>query len=137
MNNNFEIVDMLCCLEKCRNNNDSCKCDKREQDCRQFHVHEILGSLMIAERKEDPHNHRFATVSGQAIPIGNGDHVHEVEFRTDFYEEHFHLFKGRSGGMLQVGGGRHVHFAAAETTVNDGHKHEFRVAALINDPIGD
>jgi hypothetical protein len=91
---------------------------------------------MIAEREEDPHNHRFATVSGQAIPIGNNDHVHEVEFRTDFYENHFHTFRGRSGGMIPVGD-RHVHFAEATTSVNDGHSHEFRVAALINDPIGE
>ena len=103
----------------------------------QRHDHEIQGSVMIAEREEDPHNHRFATVSGQAIPCGNNDHVHEVEFRTDFYENHFHTFCGRSGGMIPVGGGRHVHFAAAQTSVNDGHCHNFRVAALINDPISE
>lgn len=101
------------------------------------HVHEILGSVMIAEPKEDPHNHRFATVSGQAISVGNNDHVHEVEFKTDFYEDHFHMFKGKSGGMIPVGDGRHVHFAMAQTNVVDGHKHGFRVAALINDPIGE
>lgn len=117
---------------------DFCCCIKTEEcDKEQRHVHEILGSVMIAEKQEDPHNHRFATVSGQAIPVGNGDHVHDVEFRTDFYENHFHLFKGRSGGMIPVGDGRHVHFAMAQTTVNDGHRHEFRVAALINDPIGE
>lgn len=131
MTNNIETIDMCCCLKKCRNSS------SQDNDCDQRHVHEILGSVMIAERVEDPHNHRFATVSGQAIPIGNGDHVHEVEFRTDFYEEHFHLFKGRSGGMIPVGDGRHVHFATAQTTLNDGHRHEFRVAALINDPIGE
>lgn len=117
--------DFRCCIEK--------------EDCNkeQKHVHEILGSVEIAERNEDPHNHRFATVSGQAIQTCNGDHVHEVEFRTDFYENHFHLFKGISGGMIPVGDGRHVHFAMAQTTINDGHQHEFRVAALINDPIGE
>lgn len=132
------IVDLNCRLERCRNNStSSCECDDEEKDCEQFHVHEILGSLMIAEPEDDPHNHRFATVSGQAIPIGGGDHVHEVEFRTDFYENHFHLFKGKSGGMIPVGDGRHVHFAKAQTTVNDEHNHEFRVASLINDPIGE
>lgn len=110
-------------------------CCKPEEQ--QRHDHEVLGSVMIAEPKEDPHNHRFATVSGQAIPIGCGDHVHEVEFKTDFYENHFHTFRGKSGGMIEVGGGRHVHFAAAQTSVNDGHCHKFRVAALINDPIGE
>ena len=42
-----------------------------------------------------------------------------------------------SGGAIDVGGGRHVHFADAQTTQEDGHRHRFRVAALIQDPIGD
>ncbi|HIX89779.1 MAG TPA: YmaF family protein, partial [Candidatus Agathobaculum pullicola] len=44
---------------------------------------------------------------------------------------------GRSGGAIDVGGGRHVHFADAQTTQEDGRRHRFRVAALIQDPIGD
>jgi len=106
------------------------------RDEEQTHVHEILGSVEIAERKEDPHNHRFATVSGEVIPIGRGDHVHNVRFRTDFYEEHFHEFCGRTEGAIPVGD-RHVHFLDDETTFNDGHRHDFRFATLIDDPIGD
>lgn len=102
----------------------------------QLHDHEVLGSVMIAERKEDPHNHRFATVSGQAICTGK-NHFHEVEFTTDFYENHFHKFKGKTCEGIPVGDGRHVHFLTSVTTVNDGHKHEFRVATLIEDPIGE
>ena len=64
----------------------------------QHHVHEVQGSVKIAEPIDDPHNHRFATVSGEAIPTRNGDHVHEVVFRTDFYEEHFHEFCGKTSG---------------------------------------
>lgn len=75
-----------------------CGCDSRPQR----HVHEIVGRVEIAEENTDPHNHRFATVSGEAIPLGNGDHVHEVCFRTDFYENHFHEFHGRSGGAIDV-----------------------------------
>jgi hypothetical protein len=102
----------------------------------QRHVHEIQGSVKIAEREEDPHNHRFATVSGEAIPQHDGDHIHEVMFRTDFYEGHFHEFRGRTLGAVKVGD-RHVHFLESVTTVNDGHRHEFRFATLIDDPIGD
>jgi hypothetical protein len=29
-------------------------------------VHEVQGSVKKAEREEDPHNHRFATVTGEA-----------------------------------------------------------------------
>ncbi len=108
-----------------------CQCQEEQR-----HVHEIVGSVMIAEANEDPHNHRFAGVSGEAILVPGG-HVHPIELRTDFYEEHFHRIVGRSGLPIEVGDGRHVHFAAAETTVSDGHSHEFRVAALIEDPIGE
>ncbi|MDF2653840.1 MAG: hypothetical protein K0R19_314 [Bacillota bacterium] len=116
--------------------------DKEDCHCRppypkkQTHNHEVLGSVLIAEEKEDPHNHRFATVSGEAIPYGPCDHVHEVKFRTDFYEDHYHEFYGRTGGAIQVGD-RHVHFLASVTTFVDGHRHKFRVATLIEDPIGD
>lgn len=101
----------------------------------QTHVHEVQGSVLIAEPQEDPHNHRFATVSGEEIPCGRNDHYHEVKFRTDFYEEHYHEFWGRTGGAIRVGD-RHVHFLAGVTTVDDGHLHRFRVATLIEDPIG-
>lgn len=102
--------------------------------CHKQHVHEIVGSTFLAERCEDVHNHRFATVSGRAIPF-EGSHVHQVTFRTDSFDGHFHEFTGTSSPAIPVGDGRHVHFARAVTTMADGHVHEFRVAALINDPI--
>lgn len=87
-------------------------------------------------KEDDAHNHRFAVVSGEAIPVGCKDHYHEVKFRTDFYEDHFHVFVGKTGGAIRVGD-RHVHFLESQTSVNDGHRHDFRVATLIEDPIGD
>lgn len=119
------------CREKCR---EKCDCDKHKE--REQHVHEILGSTLVAERCSDCHNHRFATVSGEAIRSGNS-HVHRIKFRTDSYEGHFHEFEGTSGPAIPVGDGRHVHFAKAFTKEADGHKHEFRVASLIDNPIGD
>ncbi|HCL01055.1 MAG TPA: hypothetical protein DHW61_01290 [Lachnoclostridium phytofermentans] len=107
---------------------------KRERE--QTHVHEIQGSLEIAERQEDPHNHRFATVSGEVIPIGHKDHIHNVKFRTDFYENHFHEFCGKTGGAIPVGD-RHVHFLESVTTQNDGHRHNFRLATFIQDQISE
>ncbi len=106
-------------------------------DCEtQRHVHEILGSVEVAEVESDPHNHRFALVSGQAVSIGNDDHAHDVTFRTDFYEDHFHEFCGRTGGMIPVGD-RHVHFLESVTKESEGHMHEFRLGTMLNDPIGD
>ncbi len=102
----------------------------------QFHVHEVQGSVEIAEPQTDPHNHRFATVSGEAKPLGNNNHYHDVRFRTDNYEDHFHEGWGRTGGAIQVGD-RHVHFLESVTTQNDGHLHRYRVATMIDDPAGD
>lgn len=52
----------------------------------QGHVHEFLGSTHLAEAGQDRHNHRFAGVTDEAIPIGKGNvndgHRHEFEFAT-------------------------------------------------------
>lgn len=109
------------------------KCDCEKDKKIQRHVHEILGSVLVAERKEDAHAHRFAGVSGEAIPLPNGDHVHKIKIRTDFYGDHYHEICGVSSGAIKVGD-RHVHFVKAATTVDDGHCHKFRVASLIEDP---
>lgn len=100
-----------------------------------YHVHEVVGSVQIAEPQEDPHNHRFATVSSKAIPHGNS-HVHKINFKTDFYEDHFHEFCGTTCPAIWVGD-RHVHFLESVTEVAEGHRHKFRVATLIDDPIGE
>jgi hypothetical protein len=103
----------------------------------QTHVHEVEGSVKIAEATTDPHNHRYATVTGPVIPIvGPGNHVHEVFFKTDFYENHYHEFCGRTGGAIPVGD-RHVHFLESMTEVSDEHFHEFMLATMPDDPIGD
>ena len=61
------------------------------------HVHEFLGSTHLAEAGEDRHNHRFAGVTGEAIPLENGKHVHDFRSNTDFFENHHHtgLWKNR------------------------------------------
>ena len=98
------------------------------------HVHEVTGSTsFVDERCEEPHNHRFATVSSNAIRTGNS-HVHEVEFRTDTHENHEHEFCGRTSVAVAVGQNRHTHFLQGRTTRNDGHSHEFRTTTLIENP---
>ncbi|MGI5849933.1 MAG: YmaF family protein [Christensenellales bacterium] len=57
-------------------------------------------------------------------------------FRTDNYEDHFHEFFGVTGRGVRVDD-RHVHFLESVTTIDDGHRHRFRVATLIEDPIGE
>lgn len=114
---------------------ESCDCDKCDRQ--QRHVHEVVGSTQVVTSACDAHNHRFAAVSGEAIPAGPNDHVHEVCFRTDFYEGHYHEFTGKTGGAIDVGCGRHVHFVQAQTDSENGHKHCFKAASLIDNPIGD
>ena len=80
------------------------------------------------------HNHRFATVSGDAIPC-DGSHVHEIKFTTDSCNGHDHEFCGTSGPAIEVGCGRHVHFIKGTTTREDGHKHDFIAATLIENPV--
>ncbi|PSM00899.1 hypothetical protein C6C12_11410 [Clostridium botulinum] len=45
----------------------------------QTHVHEFLDSTRLSEIQTEPHNHRFAGVSGQGIRRGNS---HEFIFAT-------------------------------------------------------
>ncbi len=112
--------------------------NRLQHDCHvQTHTHEYLGSVRIAEREEDPHNHRFAGVTGQAIHLRHGDHYHKLEDNTDFYEDHFHIIADRTGPAICVGEDRHVHFVYGKTTRNDGHRHEFIFATLIENPIGE
>lgn len=101
---------------------------------KQKHVHEITGSTAVVSECNECHNHRFCTVSGEAIKMGTS-HVHEVKFRTDFADEHYHEFCGKSSPAIDVGNGKHVHFINEFTDKEDGHKHKFQVAFLIDSPI--
>ena len=112
-----------------------CNCrDWDREDNRQRHVHEIIGSTAIFDEGCECHNHRFVTISGEAIRYGDS-HVHEVKFRTDFADGHYHEFYGTSSPAIEVGNGKHVHFASACTEVDVGHKHRFQVASLIESPL--
>lgn len=118
--------------------NSNCN-NRRPHDPCQTHVHEYLGSTRIAERNDDPHNHRFAGVTSEAIPQGNS-HVHQLLGNTDFYEDHHHELGTTTGPAIPVGGGRHVHFAPgpnapSTTSVDNCHVHGFIFATLIDDPI--
>ena len=118
----------------------SCSCTNEKK---QTHVHEVLGSVRLAELGEDPHNHRFAGVTGEVImvPCGRpGEHYHVLRTKTDFYEDHFHPICVKTGVNIRVGEGddaRHVHFIDCVTEMEDGHFHEFIAATLIHNPIGE
>lgn len=98
----------------------------------QKHVHEIQGNVQIAE-PSDPHSHRFATISGEAIQNGKS-HYHEVKFITDYFREHYHEFTGKTSDAIAVGD-KHVHYLQAETSVDDEHLHQFKLSTFIDNPM--
>lgn len=111
------------------------QCYEHEYDCKkQKHVHEVTGSTaVVIEHDDECHNHRFSTVSGEAIKMGIS-HFHEIKFRTDFSDDHFHEFCGKSSLAIEVGNGKHVHFLKDFTEPEECHKHKFQVATLIESP---
>jgi hypothetical protein len=116
-------------------------CDNQRKDNQrkivaQTHVHEFLGSVMNPEEKVEPHNHRFAGISSEAIFV-KGGHIHEILTNVDFYESHLHELGVTTGLQIPVGNNRHVHFAYGTTTFNFNHDHNFQFATLIDDPIGE
>lgn len=101
---------------------------------RQKHNHEFQGSTKLAEEGDERHNHRFAGVSGEAIPTSNGNHKHKIRTTTDF-AGHFHEIETFTGPAVDVGNGKHVHFAQDNTSFDDGHCHRFQFATLIENPL--
>ena len=100
---------------------------------RQTHVHEFLGSTKLAEQGDDRHNHRFAGVTGEAIPKGDS-HIHEISTNTDFFD-HLHRVRIETGPAIPVGNGKHIHFVRGVTTRDDGHVHVFNFGTLIESPL--
>lgn len=98
----------------------------------QTHVHEFLGSTRFAG--QIPHNHRFAGVSSQVIPIPGGGHRHALLVSTDFAIGHLHELGAETGPEIELENGKHIHLVEAETTLNLGHFHEVVFATLIENP---
>lgn len=111
-------------------------CNNYQNYCHeQTHVHEFLLSTRLAEITEEPHNHRSAGVTGEAIKTCDS-HVHRISVNTDFFDDHFHQIIVTTGPAIRVGQNRHVHFVFGTTTEVDGHVHQFIFATLIENPIG-
>lgn len=103
---------------------------------KQKHVHELTGSTEVVKECRECHNHRFCTVSDEAVySKEKGKHYHDVKFRTDFADGHYHEFCGKTSDDIDVGHGKHVHFIKDWTKEEDGHKHKFQAATLIDSPI--
>ena len=123
-----------CCENECIREADCCR--ERETTPRrraETHNHEVQGSVRLAGEGCEEHNHRFATVSGDAIAVGQS-HVHNVAFTTDTYDGHSHEYTGRTSIAYPAGCG-HVHYLDSVTTCDGGHSHTFKVITNIEDPM--
>ena len=111
----------------------------------QTHTHEFESSTKLAEEGDDRHNHRFAGVTSEVIPLNNKkcddqdgkrykNHKHAIFTLTDFFG-HLHEVAVETGPAIDVGNGKHVHFIKGNTTIDDGHYHEFAFATLIEAPL--
>lgn len=98
------------------------------------HNHEVVGSTKISGCCNDAHNHRFAAITGNAIPFA-GSHIHQVAFTTDTCEGHHHEFCGKTDPAIYIGSGHHVHLVKASTSAAAGHQHSFAASVLLEDPL--
>ena len=100
----------------------------------QTHVHEFQASTKLAEENDERHNHRFAGVTSQVIPLSGGSHKHAILTNTDFFDHH-HEVGIETGPAINVGDCKHVHFTRGVTTIDDGHYHDFTFFTLIQSPL--
>ena len=105
----------------------------------QLHTHEYVGGTEIASPTDNSlfHNHRLAGVTGEAIPLPDGNHIHSLHGPTDFTKGHFHTINEKTGPAIQVGNGNHVHYAKSESSYDADHLHALKFATLIDDPTGE
>ncbi|MGG1679254.1 YmaF family protein [Neobacillus sp. NRS-1170] len=96
-------------------------------------MHEFTASTKLAEEDDDRHNHRFAGVTSEVIPMGDS-HVHSILVNTDFLDHH-HEVAITTGPAIDVGGGKHIHLIQGTTTLDDGHVHDLFFTTLINAPL--
>ncbi|MEA4896982.1 YmaF family protein [Bacillota bacterium Meth-B3] len=106
--------------------------------CADAHVHELVGSVKLADCVCTAHGHRLAGISGPPIAFECGGHAHEVFVRTDSFEGHAHEFVGMTCDAVAVSAcGAHVHYLEGMVSRADTHRHCFKLATLINDPIAE
>ena len=117
-----------------KNNYGDRPCPKPPQPPQQTHTHEFESSTKLAEEGDDRHNHRFAGVTSEVIPLPGGNHKHAIFTLTDYFG-HLHEVAVETEPARDVGFGKHVHFVKGNTTLNDGHFHEFAFATLIEAPL--
>jgi len=80
------------------------------------HAHTFAGITSLAEG----HHHHFEGVTGPAIPLEDGSHYHEIDWKT--YDKPF-THKGNAHIPLQ--NDRHFHIIKVRTTTGLGYEPRF------------
>ena len=73
----------------------------------ELHLHKLQVSARVISRGCDAHNRRFATVSCEAVTLGNDSHAHQVTFRADSCEGHVHYLEGIASLPMLQGNGQY------------------------------
>ena len=108
-------------------------CNEDEEMMR--HVHEYESSVKLAEECDDRHNHRVAGVTGEAIFLRNGNHVHKVNDNTDFLDHHHRICDTTGPAIPIPGTDKHIHLLRGMTTEADNHRHQYLVTTQIEAPL--
>lgn len=135
-------MDYKTALALCKRNSYRVWPSEAANECRprpsaQTHTHEFTASTELALHGNLRHNHRFAGVTSEAIPVGN-NHIHKIKVNTAFDIGHYHEVVVRTGPGITVNPDApleeqvHIHFVEGETTVNGAvlHDHDLRFSTL-------
>ena len=113
--------------------NQSRNCNEDEE--MMTHVHEYESSVKLAEECDDRHNHRVAGVTGEAIFLRNGNHVHRVNDNTDFLDHHHRICDTTGPAIPIPGTDKHIHLLRGMTTEADEHCHDYLFTTQIEAPL--
>lgn len=103
----------------------------------QTHTHEFTASTEFELNGRFRHNHRFAGVTGEAIPEGRS-HIHKINVNTSFNINHYHEVIVKTGPAIIINPKDppdeqlHTHYIEDYTTVNGAipHDHLIRFSTL-------
>ncbi len=85
-----------------------------------MHVHQFEGNTTCTD-----HAHILSGISGPAVYLPTGNHVHLIRGKTNFMDNHFHEYEVYSGPNVELPQGYHVHNINLQTFTADGHTHMF------------
>ena len=87
------------------------------------HVHQFSAETDSAKIGNSHHDHYLSGVTGKAIIIGDGNHIHRLTTQT-VLGDHQHDIDLYTGPAIPTKGGRHVHKVLGESETSRNHAHK-------------